>query len=45
MLKDVRTAVDRLAQRMDGVEASMGTVSAAALAMFPQEVQAVRAIG
>ena len=45
MLKDLRTAVDRLAQRVDGVEASMGTIAAAASALFPQGVFAVRHFG
>ncbi len=44
MLKDLRTAVDRLAQRVDGVETSMGSIAAAASALFPQRVFSVRAV-
>ena len=36
MLKDVRTAVDRLAQRVDRVEGSMDSLAAAALALTPR---------
>ncbi len=36
MLKDVRTAVDRLAQRVDCVEGSMEGLAAAALALTPR---------
>jgi hypothetical protein len=36
MLKDVRTAVDRLAQRVDRVEGSMDGLAAAALALTPR---------
>jgi hypothetical protein len=45
MLKDLRTAVDRLAQRVDCVESSMRTIAAAASALFPQGKFAVRQWG
>jgi hypothetical protein len=45
MLKDVRTAVDRLAQRVDGLERSMGTFASAVQALSPQGMLAVRALG
>ncbi len=41
MLRDVRSAVDRLAQRVDGIEGSMSTFAAAAAALIPQGARAV----
>ena len=45
MLKDLRTAVNRLVQRVDGIEASVSTVAAIASALFQQGAIAVSAVG